>query len=591
MSTQPDALDRGVLERKARDELVQIAGAVGATVPSRAKKADIVDAIIGVAGGAAAEAPASTPRARVRSAGRVQDLDTTEDGPGVPEPEVNVPDVDGPDEEPKAEWELEVDDNAGQPKKSGDGVTRRRVRTAKGSQNTDNADGGKNSDAKDADDKGGDKGGDTADNGDSAAASNGENGSADQNGADDGEGSGKRRRRRRGRDRDRTADEAFNNGDPVPVEGLVDLRDEGYGFLRTKGFLPSKEDCYLPAKFVRQHGLRKGDLAVGTSRPSARGEKNPAMLTVESVNGVDVETARKRPDFDELTPLYPDERLTLEAPRVVADPTARVIDLVAPIGKGQRGLLVSPPKAGKTTIMKQIVKSIEANHPDVETIVLLIDERPEEVTDIRRSVEGTVVASTFDKPTEEHIQVAELTIERAKRLVEDGKDVVVVLDGITRLARAYNIAAPGTGRIMSGGIDTAALYPPKKFFGAACNVEEGGSLTIIATALVETGSRMDEVIFEEFKGTGNMELRLDRRLAEQRIFPAIDVESSGTRHEELLFERKQLQQVWKLRKVLGGLAGDGDGRGTELLIDRLGQFKTNAAFLDEIGKAGSVSSL
>jgi transcription termination factor Rho len=266
--------------------------------------------------------------------------------------------------------------------------------------------------------------------------------------------------------------------------------------------------------------------------------------------------------------------------------TSRIIDLIAPIGKGQRGLIVSPPKAGKTTIMKQIAKSIEENNPEVHLIVLLVDERPEEVTDMRRSVGGEVVASTFDRPAEEHTAVAELVIERAKRMVEEGKDVVVILDGITRLARAYNLAAPATGRVMSGGIDTGALYPPKKFFGAARNVEEGGSLTILASALVETGSRMDEVIFEEFKGTGNMELRLDRRMAERRIYPAIDVDASSTRHEELLFERTQLQQVYKLRRVLSGLAADGGSGapGLEMLIDRLGTFRTNDEFLAEIAK-------
>jgi transcription termination factor Rho len=266
--------------------------------------------------------------------------------------------------------------------------------------------------------------------------------------------------------------------------------------------------------------------------------------------------------------------------------TTRIVDLVAPIGKGQRGLIVSPPKAGKTTIMKHIATAIEKYNPDVHLIVLLVDERPEEVTDMRRSVTGDVVASTFDHPAEEHTAIAELVIERAKRLVEDGKDVVVILDGITRLARAYNLAAPQGGRIMSGGIDTGALYPPKKFFGAARNVEEGGSLTILATALVETGSKMDEVIFEEFKGTGNMELRLDRRMAERRVYPAIDVDGSSTRHEELLFDRKQLQQVWKLRRVLSGLASEsGSGAaGLEMLIDRLGTFRTNDEFLAEIAK-------
>jgi transcription termination factor Rho len=287
--------------------------------------------------------------------------------------------------------------------------------------------------------------------------------------------------------------------------------------------------------------------------------------------------------------LFPDEKLRLEDPSDPSNMTARIIDLISPIGKGQRGLIVSPPKAGKTTVMKTIVTSIEKNNPEVDLIVLLIDERPEEVTDMKRTVRGEVISSTFDRPSEEHTIVAEMAIEKAKRMVEAGRDVVVVLDGITRLSRAYNLAAPASGRIMSGGIDAGALYPPKKFFGAARNVEEGGSLTILATCLVETNSRMDEAIFEEFKGTGNMELRLDRKLAERRVYPAIDVDASSTRHEELLFDRKQLQLVWKLRRVLSGLAADGNAApGLELLIDRLKSFRNNDEFLAEIAKQPSM---
>jgi transcription termination factor Rho len=353
-----------------------------------------------------------------------------------------------------------------------------------------------------------------------------------------------------------------------------------------KGYLPSRDDVYVSVKQTRQFSLRRGDLIAGASRPASRNEKNPALLRIDAVNGVDPEQARARRRFEDLTPLFPDERLHLSSRDEPYNMTARIVDLIAPIGKGQRGLIVSPPKAGKTTIMKQIAASIEKNNPEVHLIVLLVDERPEEVTDMRRSISGDVVASTFDHPAEEHTAIAELVIERAKRLVEDGKDVVVILDGITRLARAYNLAAPQGGRVMSGGIDTGALYPPKKFFGAARNVEEGGSLTILATALVETGSKMDEVIFEEFKGTGNMELRLDRRMAERRVYPAIDVDASSTRHEELLFDRKQLQLVWKLRRVLSGMASDsGSGAaGLEMLIDRLGTFRTNDEFLAEIAK-------
>ena len=301
--------------------------------------------------------------------------------------------------------------------------------------------------------------------------------------------------------------------------------------------------------------------------------------------------ARERPRFEDLTRSSPDERLRLSCPTTPLETTGRIVDLISPIGKGQRGLIVSPPKAGKTTILKQLVYSIERNNPEVHLIVLLVDERPEEVTDMRRHVtRGDVVSSTFDRPAEEHTIVADLAIERAKRLVELGTDVVVVLDGITRLARAYNLAAPASGRILSGGVDSTALYPPKKFFGAARNIEEGGSLTIMATALIETGSRMDEVIFEEFKGTGNMELRLDRRLADRRIYPAIDVEQSSTRHEELLFERNQLNQVWKLRRVLNALDGDSSGgKGLELLLDKLRTTKSNDEFLAEIAKAPTIA--
>ncbi|MBA3303127.1 MAG: transcription termination factor Rho, partial [Acidimicrobiia bacterium] len=378
-------------------------------------------------------------------------------------------------------------------------------------------------------------------------------------------------------------------GEPVDVAGLLDLRDEGYGFLRTKGYLPSKDDSYVSVKQVRQFGLRKGDHVTGASRPANRNEKNPALLRIDLVNEKDPEEARRRPRFEDLTPLFPDERLRLESPTDPGNMTARIVDLVAPIGKGQRGMIVSPPKAGKTTVVKQIVRSIEANNPEVHLMVLLVDERPEEVTDMRRSTNGEVVASTFDRPSEEHTALAELVIERAKRLVEDGRDVVIVLDGITRLARAYNLAAPATGRIMSGGVDSGALYPPKKFFGAARNIEEGGSLTILATALVDTGSRMDEVIFEEFKGTGNMELRLDRRLAERRIYPAIDVDASSTRHEELLFDRRQLQQVWRVRRALNALSSEGasPSAALERLMDGMKQFGSNEEFLSEAAKTGA----
>jgi transcription termination factor Rho len=386
------------------------------------------------------------------------------------------------------------------------------------------------------------------------------------------------------------ADQPYN-GELVDIEGLLDLRDDGYGFLRTKGFHASPNDVYVSINQVRRYHLRKGDVVTGGYRPAASNEKYPALLRVDTVAGFDPEVARLRPRFEDLTPLFPDEKLKLATTEGKSELTPRIVDLLAPIGKGQRGLIVSPPKAGKTTIMKQIAQSIEANNPEVHLMVLLVDERPEEVTDMRRSVSGEVIASTFDRPAEEHTHVAELCIERAKRLVEQGRDVVIILDGITRLARAYNLAAPATGRIMSGGVDSGALYPPKKFFGSARNIEEGGSLTIIASALVETGSKMDEVIFEEFKGTGNMELKLDRRLAERRLFPAIDVNGSSTRHEELLFDRDVLPQVWKLRRVLNGLASEGrEAAGLELLIDKLKSTRSNDEFLAEIARGPAPTS-
>jgi transcription termination factor Rho len=404
-----------------------------------------------------------------------------------------------------------------------------------------------------------------------------------------GEPGNRRSRRRRGRDRgerepqqDRSQDTQYS-GELIPAEGLLDLRDEGYGFLRNGGYLAGPRDAYVSLSQVRRFALRKGDFIKGASRPAATNEKYPALLRIDTVNDMTPDEARGRPRFEDLTPLFPDQKLRLEVPGDSNNMISRIVDLVSPIGKGQRGLIVSPPKAGKTTVLKQIAHSIEANNPDVKLMVLLVDERPEEVTDFRRSVKGgEVVASTFDRPSDEHAQVAELTLERAKRLVELGQDVVIVLDGITRLSRAYNLSAPATGRIMSGGLDVNALYPPKRFFGAARNIEEGGSLTILATALVETGSKMDEVIFEEFKGTGNMELKLDRKLAERRIYPALDVNASSTRHEELLFDRGQLPQVWKLRRVLNALEA---GAGLELLMDKIKSTKSNDEFLAEIAKA------
>ncbi|MDQ3662807.1 MAG: transcription termination factor Rho [Actinomycetota bacterium] len=364
--------------------------------------------------------------------------------------------------------------------------------------------------------------------------------------------------------------------------GILDLLPEGYGFLRTSGFLAGDKDVYVSASQVRRFQLRKGDEVTGSVRSPKDSEKYQALLRIKSVNGGEAQSLQGRPRFADLTPLYPERRMVLELEDKPRQITARIIDLVAPIGKGQRGMIVSPPKAGKTTIMKEIANAVRTNNPEVHLIILLVDERPEEVTDMQRSVSGAeVVYSTFDRPSDDHIQVTELTLERAKRLVEMGKDVMILLDGITRLSRSYNLATPASGRILSGGVDSTALYPPKRFFGAARNIEFGGSLTILATALVETGSRMDEVIFEEFKGTGNWELKLDRKMSEKRIFPAIDIQASGTRKEELLLRPEELQLVWRLRRVLHALEVSG---GLELLIDKMKATRGNVEFLREIAK-------
>ncbi len=575
-----EALEQSMLESKDKEQLLAIAQALGIKTTSRAAKATLIDRILETTGGGApvaAAAPVTNGRATKASkeaAAEESDADAGVDATApvaespaeaaMVEPEVIL----GPDGEPLADWEIELI-------KSGEvAVTELAVSPA-------------------------------------ASAPGAAGGAPSQGGDEDGDGDGdiesrnsrrRRRRRNKGRadgpqgsdqerfdrpDRPERVDESGPpiNMEPVQVSGYLDLRDEGYGFLRVTGYLASRDDAYIPVKLTRQYGLRKGDYVTGLSRPAGRNEKNPAMLEIHSVNGGEPDKAKTRPRFEDLTALFPDEKLRLENPSDPNNMTARIIDLISPIGKGQRGIIVSPPKAGKTTIMKTIATSIEQNHPEVKLMVLLIDERPEEVTDMRRTVKGEVISSTFDRPSDEHTHVAELAIEKAKRLVEQGEDVVIILDGITRLSRAYNLAAPASGRILSGGIDAGALYPPKKFFGAARNVEEGGSLTILATALVETNSRMDDAIFEEFKGTGNMELRLDRKLSERRIYPAIDVDASSTRHEELLFDRKQLQMVWKLRRVLSGLAADGNAApGLELLVDRLRTFRTNDEFLNEIGK-------
>jgi transcription termination factor Rho len=647
MSVEPTTLERSALERKDREELTTIAQALGAKPPSRARKAEIVQLILELTGveapsGADADIASREPAA---ASGRVPaeggDAEATEgeategdatDG-GTASGEATAPEAaagQAPSGEPTAatapaagdevleppsDWELEfgsatdvVDPPAVSPSpgnggpsagaepagdtKAGNGTAARppgRSDVRPGDRREPRSSGGEKGEPRPS---GGDKGGGSRPGGGEKGESKpaGDQARGDDQRGDGGDDAGNRRRRRRGRrGKDEQGPAEEFSGEPVAVEGLLDLRDEGYGFLRVRGYLPSKDDIYVSVKQARQFGLRKGDHVTGASRPAMRNEKNPALLRIDKVNGVEPDQARGRRRFEDLTPLFPDEKLRLETTSDPTNMTARIVDLISPIGKGQRGLIVSPPKAGKTAIVKQVARSIETNNPEVKLLVVLVDERPEEVTDMRRwlrSPDSEVVASTFDRPAEEHTQVAELTIERAKRLVEDGQDVCIILDGITRLARAYNLAAPATGRIMSGGVDSGALYPPKKFFGAARNIEEGGSLTILATALIETGSKMDEVIFEEFKGTGNMELRLDRRLAERRVYPAIAVDASSTRHEELLFDRKQLDLVWALRRVLSGLSSSdgGNAAALELLIDRMKTFRTNDEFLSEVSK-------
>ncbi|MFF0851264.1 transcription termination factor Rho [Streptomyces sp. NPDC003280] len=388
------------------------------------------------------------------------------------------------------------------------------------------------------------------------------------------------RRGRRGRD-DVAEPQVAEDDVLIPVAGILDILDN-YAFIRTSGYLPGPNDVYVSLAQVRKNGLRKGDHVTGAVRQPKEGERREkfnALVRLDSVNGMAPEHGRGRPEFNKLTPLYPQDRLRLETDPGVL--TTRIIDLVSPIGKGQRGLIVAPPKTGKTMIMQAIANAITHNNPECHLMVVLVDERPEEVTDMQRSVKGEVISSTFDRPAEDHTTVAELAIERAKRLVELGHDVVVLLDSITRLGRAYNLAAPASGRILSGGVDSTALYPPKRFFGAARNIEDGGSLTILATALVDTGSRMDEVIFEEFKGTGNMELKLDRKLADKRIFPAVDVDASGTRKEEILLGNEELAVVWKLRRVLHALDQQ---QAIELLLDKMKQTKSNGEFLMQIQK-------
>ncbi|MQA98694.1 MAG: transcription termination factor Rho [Actinobacteria bacterium] len=538
-----ETLDRSILEAKGVAELKEIAKTLDVKV-SGLKKSEIIDAITtngragapknGSGGG---EAPANKPRE------------------SAPQQASNQPDKD------------RSQSQNGSPSSGGSGTG---VRDEKAADDRDTRDDNRNRNRRPQDRN---------------------RGGGGQRPREKAEPRGRRRRRRGGggggqphymRDESWEDLEAEDDPNAEVRTGILDLLPEGYGFLRTSGFLPGDKDVYVSASQVRRFRLRKGDEITGSVRSPRESEKYQALLRIREINGLEPDQAQNRVRFGDLTPLYPEERLTLEYPDDPRHVTARIIDLVAPVGKGQRGMIVSPPKAGKTTVMKEVANAVRVNNPEVHLVVLLVDERPEEVTDMQRSVEGAeVVYSTFDRPSDDHIQVTELTLERAKRLVETGRDVMILLDGITRLSRAYNLATPASGRILSGGVDSTALYPPKRFFGAARNIEHGGSLTILATALVDTGSRMDEVIFEEFKGTGNWELKLDRRMSEKRIFPAIDISASGTRKEELLLNPEELQLTWRLRRVLHALEGGG---GLELLIDKMKATQGNAQFLREIAK-------
>ena len=582
------ALEQSALEAKDREQLLAIAKALGVKSAARAKKEEIIEMILEqTAPAPVVAAPSASSTGSKRSSASAGAGRSASDSGASAASKSDGPML-GADGQPLAEWEIELAEHEGTPI-----APEARRRSEQGDSRGD--DRGPRNDRNDRNDRG--PRNDRNDRGDRNSFQR------NFNEQDGGNRNRNNRRRRRGpggfrnsRDDGPQGDDRYEtnevqetnepiSNEPIEISGYLDLRDEGYGFLRVNGYLASQGDAYVSVRLTRQFNLRKGDHVTGMCRPAGRNEKNPGMIDIRTINGTDADKMKARPKFEDLTPLFPDEKLDLSSASDPTNMTARIIDLISPIGKGQRGIIVSPPKAGKTSVMKTIATSIEKNHPEVKLIVLLIDERPEEVTDMRRTVKGEVVSSTFDRPSEEHTHVAELVIEKAKRMVEMGEDVVVILDGITRLSRAYNLAAPTTGRVMSGGIDAGALYPPKKFFGAARNIEEGGSLTILATALVETNSRMDDAIFEEFKGTGNMELRLDRKLAERRIYPAIDVDASSTRHEELLFNRQQLQMVWKLRRVLSGLAADGNAApGLELLIDRLKTFKNNDEFLAEIAK-------
>ncbi|MGI8574242.1 MAG: transcription termination factor Rho [Egibacteraceae bacterium] len=577
-------MDSNVLEKKPLAELKDIASALEMRGYHRLKKADLVAAIVKQANGRTADASPNgragqtdNPPARVRTRTRERSErpeSSEEEGASTQKPQAEEQGQRQPDRAAESETQ----------QTGRNGSEDRGQQTEEAPKGRESQGDGQNRESQNRGQSGG--------------------GSSQQDRQQDEGGGSRRRRSRRERRRNKGGgggggqqpqphqqqrqdrrDDADGGAEPGEVRtGVLDILPEGYGFLRTSGYLPGEKDVYVSQSNVRRFGLRAGDRVTGPIRQQRSNEKVPAIQQIQAVNdgAVDAQGGGQphRPDFKDMTPLFPDERLPLETSE--GPISMRIIDLMSPIGKGQRGLVVSPPKAGKTTILKELGQAIAFNNPECHLMVVLVDERPEEVTDMQRSVPCEIIASTFDRPADDHTQIAELAMERAKRLVEMGKDVVVLLDSITRLARAYNLAAPASGRIMSGGVDSSALYPPKRFFGAARNIEGGGSLTIIATALIETGSKMDEVIFEEFKGTGNMELRLDRRLEQKRIFPAIDIEASGTRKEELLLDREELAIIWKLRRVLHALEGPAS---LELLIDKMKSTRSNNQFLVQIQKS------
>ncbi|MCW4602572.1 transcription termination factor Rho [Janibacter sp. RAF52] len=628
-------------------QLQQLASSMGITGTAKMRKSDLVAAIRAQQSGSSAEQPAKAPRRASRAASAPEQAPAADVAPAAQSTESTDKGSDtGADkgaaaqaEAPSAErtdsgreqGQREQGRGRGNDRSQGNDQGARNDRNDQGARNDRNDQGGRNqgndqggrNDRNQGNTRGNDNQGGNRDNnrgGDNQGGRNNDRNDRDNNRGNDNRGGGndnrnqgdderggrrsRNRNRNRNRDKRRGGGQQFDDTEPqiheddvlVPVAGILDVLDN-YAFIRTSGYLPGPNDIYVPLGVVKRNGLRKGDAVTGQVKAAREGEEpqqqtintkgnrgkyNP-LAKLETVNGMTPDDAKRRADFGKLTPLYPQDRLRLETESNIL--TTRIIDLVAPIGKGQRGLIVAPAKAGKTMVMQSIANAITTNNPECHLMVVLVDERPEEVTDMQRAVKGEVISSTFDRPADDHTTVAELAIERAKRLVEMGHDVVVLLDSITKLGRAYNLAAPASGRILSGGVDSAALYPPKKFFGAARNIENGGSLTILATALVETGSRMDEVIFEEFKGTGNMELKLDRGLANRRIFPAVDVNGSGTRREEILLAPEELKIMWKLRRVLAALDTQ---QGVELLLDRLRKTKTNYEFLMQVQQTSSI---